>query len=348
MALYPRAAGAVLAAGVLLAACESDSSGPSRRTPGELQIDASSSTAFAYFSFSDNGVVTVTDPATSNAWDLRFRRFSVQLNGGVAGGKDVLGFNLANHANADTATILGFTPENQLAAFDSVGENAIPDEAAFTAEGLGPDFSSWFRFDPVSNGLVANPAAAWKLRRSASAQYALIRVKRIVASNVALDSVVFEYRLQAQGGDLGTIDSVAVKAGSSTAGANLAGDNAVDTTGCGWDLKATADFQVLVNAGCGAATFPLDASEDFAGITKADDAPEYGLFLSLISGPIPNSFSDQHAPFLYNLAGDNRLSSTFNIYLIKVGSSVYKIQLIGYYDDSGNSGHPVLRYAKIR
>jgi hypothetical protein len=122
----------------------------------------------------------------------------------------------------------------------------------------------------------------------------------------------------------------------------------VDTTGCGWDLKATADFQVLVNAGCGAATFPLDASEDFAGITKADDAPEYGLFLSLISGPIPNSFSDQHAPFLYNLAGDNRLSPTFNIYLIKVGSSVYKIQLIGYYDDSGNSGHPVLRYAKIR
>ena len=200
----------------------------------------------------------------------------------------------------------------------------------------------------MANGLVANPQAAWKIRRSASAQYAVFRVKRIVASNTALDSVVFEYRLQPVGGALGTIDSVAVDAGTTTAGANFSTDAAADTTGCGWDVKATADFQVLVNATCGAGTFPLDASEDFATIAAADNAPYYGLFLSLISGPIPNSFSDAHAPFLYNLAGDNRLTPSFNIYLLKVGASVYKIQLIGYYNDSGQSGYPVIRYARIK
>lgn len=348
MSPFLRFGGAALMAGLMLAGCESDSSGPSGHKTGELQINASSSTSFTYFSLGDNGVVTVTDPAASTAWDLGFRRFSVELNGGVAGTKAVLGYNLANNAAADTAAFLGFTAENQLAGFTAVGEADIPDDGSFTAEGLGPDFSSWFRFDPVANGLVANPQSAWKLRRSASAQYALFRVKRIVASNIALDSVVFEYRLQAVGGTLGTIDSVAVKAGTTTAGANFSTDAAVDTTACGWDVKATADFQVLVNAACGAGTFPLDASEDFAAITSASDAADYGLFLSLISGPIPNSFSDGHAPFLYNLAGDNRLTPTFNIYLVKVGTSVYKIQLIGYYNDSGQSGYPVIRYARIK
>ncbi len=335
-------------AGLMLSACESDSNGPRNNTPGEIQVNASSSTTFTYFSLADNGVVTVTDPSTSTAWDLGLRRFSIKLNSGVAGTKNVLGYNLANNAGADTAAFLAMTPENQLAAFTAVGESAIPGDGDFAEEGLGPDFSSWFRFDPVANGLVANPAAAWKLRRSASAEYAVFRVKRIVASNTALDSVVFEYRLQPAGGALGPVDSIAVKAGTATAGANFSTDAAVDTTGCGWDLKATADFQVLVNATCGAGTFPLDASEDFAAITAANNAPEYGLFLSLISGPIPNSFSDPHAPFLYNLAGDNRLTPTFNIYLIRVGTSVYKIQLIGYYDDSGQSGYPVIRYAKIK
>lgn len=348
MPRFLRLSSAALVSGLLLAACESDSSGPRNNTPGETQINASSATAFTYFSLSDNGVVSVTDPAASTAWDLGFRRFGVKLNSGVAGTKNVLGFNLANHASADTADFLGFTADNQLAAFNAVGEADIPADGDFTAEGLGPDFSSWFRFDPVANGLVANPQAAWKLRRSASAEYAVFRVKRIVASNVALDSVIFEYRLQPAGGALGTIDSVAVKAGTATAGANFSTDAAVDTTGCGWDLKATADFQVLVNAGCGAGTFPLDASEDFAAITAANNAPDYGLFLSLISGPIPNSFEDPHAPFLYNLAGDNRLTPTFNIYLLKIGASVYKMQLIGYYNDSGQSGYPVVRYAKIR
>lgn len=348
MSPFMRIGGAALLTAALLAACESDSSGPSRNTTGEMQINASSATAFTYFSLADHGVVTVPSPYTSTAWDLGFRRFGVKLNSGVAGTKGVLGYNLANNAGADTAALLSFTPENQLAAFNAVGEADIPDDGSFAAEGLGPDFSSWFRFDPVANGLVANPQAAWKLRRSASAQYALIRVKRIVASDVALDSVVFEYRLQAQGGMLGAIDSIAVDAGTATAGANLSTDGAVDTTGCGWDVKATSDFQVLVNAACGAATFPLDAAEDFSALTVADDAPEYGLFLSLISGPVPNSFSDQHAPFLYNLAGDNRLTPTFNIYLLKLGTSVYKMQLIGYYNGSGQSGYPVIRYAKIK
>ena len=38
--------------------------------------------------------MTIADPSTSSGWDLAFRRYSIRLNGGVAGPKGVTGFNL--------------------------------------------------------------------------------------------------------------------------------------------------------------------------------------------------------------------------------------------------------------
>lgn len=330
-----------------LGACESDASGPPGPSgPGLLTVDASSPTAYASLHFEGDSLALVASP-TADGWDLAIRRYTAKLNGGVAGTKGVLGYNLANNAGADTAAVLGFTPGNQLAAFEAISEADIPDDGAFGTEGLGPDFASWFRFDPVSGGLVANPAAAWKIAL-AGGGHAVIRVTRLVATSTALDSVTVEWRLADGTGRLGSATSLSVGAAGAENAIDLATGAAVADTGCGWDVRATAQFLFTVNAGCGAGTFPLDVSESFAAITRADDAPEYGPFLALMSGPVPGSFSDSEAPFLYNLAGDNRLSPTFNIYLIKVGSRVYKIQFTGYYDAGGASGHPTIRYARLR
>ncbi len=327
-------------------ACESDSSGP--RAPdgtGVVEIDASSSSAFTYFRLSDGAIVSVTDPTTSDGWDIAFRRFAVKLNGGVAGPKDVVGYNLRNNEDATDAQVLGFTPENQLAAFEAVDAADIPDEASFQEEGLGPDVSTWFRFDPVSGGLVANPAAAWKLRRSGGTTYGVIRVKRLVAGSETLDSVTFEYRVQ-DGGTMGAATERTIATTGSNA-VDLGTGTAVAPSGCGWDVSAGADFTISVNAGCQVGTFPLDATEDFTTLATADDAPAYGAFFSLISGPVPNSTSTRSAPFLYDLSGDNRLSPTFTTYLVKVGSRVYKLQLINYYSAGGESGHPTIRFAPV-
>jgi hypothetical protein len=327
-------------------ACESDSSGP--RTPdgpGVVEIDASSNSAFTYFRLSDGAIVAVTDPTASDDWDIAFRRFAVKLNGGVAGPKNVVGYNLQNNDDATDAQVLGFTAENQLGAFEAVDAADVPDDASFQEEGLGPDFSTWFRFDPVSGGLVANPAAAWKLRRSGGSSYGVIRVKRIVASSETLDSVTFEYRVQ-DGATMGAATERTIATSGSNA-VDLSNGSAVAATGCGWDVSAAADFTISVNAGCQVGTFPLDATEDFTTLATADDAPAYGAFFSLISGPVPNSTSDRSAPFLYNLAGDNRLSPTFTTYLVKVGSRVYKLQLINYYSAGGASGHPTIRFAPV-
>jgi len=341
-----------LAALLFVAACNDETSAPPPQA-GELEINASSNTEFTYFSFADDGVVSIADPSTSSGWDLAFRRYSVRLNGGVPGPKGVTGFNLENNADATDAEILAFTAEGELPAFDAVDASDIP-ASGFTSEGLAPDHSGWFR--PTAAGLLANPTAVWKLRRASGAgagAYAVIRVEDIVNSDPPADmlGITIGYRLQTAPGTLGAPQSVVVDLSTVTeAGINLGTGAVVTPTAgdCSWDLKVTRAFTLEVNAACQAGTFPFDASETFDAVTRADDAPEYALFLSLISGPIPNSIDSKSGVFIYDLAGDNRLSPMFNTFLVKVGSSVYKLQVTTYYSSTNVSGYPTIRYEKIQ
>lgn len=346
---------AALALPVLaLAACEGERADPGF-TPqeGTVQIDASSNTAFAYFSFAQNGTVTVVDPLTSSSWDLAIRRFEVRLNGGVGGPKGVVGYNLENNAGLTDEQVLALTPANTEAAFDAVGEDAIPAAGEFAGEGLGPDFTSWFR--PTQAGLVANPNAKWRLRRASGAgagAFAAFRVTGITGTTSPTDglrTLTIEYRLQATPGTLGAPQTATIDLNTETeAGLDLGTGAQVAATGCGWDLKATRAYELTVNAACQAGTFPYQATDDFTAVTRADDAPQYGPYLSLVSGPIPNSFSLRTAPFLYGLDNDQRLYPTFNTYLVRVGDAVFKVQFTDYYSAAGASGFPTMRYARIR
>lgn len=344
-----------LAALLALAACESDTNAPPPQA-GELEINASSDTDFTYFSFADDCVVTIADPATSSNWDLAIRRYTVRLNGGVAGPKGVTGLNLENNVGASDAEILAFTAEGEQVAFDAVDASDIP-AAGFTSENLAPDYTSWFR--PTATGLLANPAAVWKLRRASGAgagAYAVLRVESILNANPPSQTsgmlgITIGYRLQTAPGTLGAAQSVVVDLSTaSEAGINLATGAVVAPTAgdCSWDLKVTQAYTLEINSACQAGTFPFDAIETFDAVTRADNAPEYALFLSLISGPIPSTIDSKSGVFLYNLAGDNRLSPIFNTFLVKVGSSVYKLQVTTYYSSTGASGYPTIRYEKIQ
>lgn len=348
---------AVLVAGLVLSACNDENTEPPEPVEGEVEIDASSATEFTYFNLATGQVVTPADPANSAEWDIALRRFTVRLNSGTAGTKGVLGYNLENNANATEAEVLAFTPDNQLPFFESVDASDIPAAGDFTAEGLAPDFTSWFT--PTPTGLNANPLAAWKLRRATGAgtgAYAVIRVAAIgngAPPAVRMTSITFEYRLQTAPGTLGSLQSatLTLPTGTTEAGLNLTTGAQVAPAGgdCSWDVRVTDQYTFSVNAACAAGTFPLDASESFEGLTSADAAPQYGPYVSQISGPIPASFEDPAGPFLYDLAGDRRLSPTFNVYLVRVGSVTYKVQLTRYYAVAGGaSGFPTVRYAEIR
>ena len=51
--------------------------------------------------------------------------------------------------------------------------------------------------------------------------------------------------------------------------------------------------------------------------------------------------------YRYNLAGDNRVTPTFDVYLLKRGTSVYKIQITNYYSATNQPRHISFRYERI-
>lgn len=342
------------AAAVVLSACNGDSSGPANTLPnGEVEVDASSTTQYAYFDLASGAVVTVASPTTSTAWTLGFRRYEVRINGGVAGPGGVSGFNLANNAGATSQQVLAFTPANQKAAFDAVGEADIPADDAFVTETLVANPLAWLNF--AGGAPAANTGAAWKLRRTTDGGYAVFHATGLTIGGstpetAVLATVTIEWRYQPAGGVLGDAQSVTINVGSGNTALDFSTGATAAPGGCGWDIQAGADFSLSTNAACNVGTFPLDVSESFADLTTAGDALDYGAFLAGLTGPVPFStaLDDPAGPFLYNLAGDNRLSPTFNIYLVKVGAQVYKLQLIGYYSATGDGGHPTIRYARIK
>ncbi len=336
-------------AAVTLTACGEDSTGPGGIGGGGAALNqivttpplnASSGDTLVYFSLASNTLVPRT-----GLWDIALRRFEVRVNGGVTGTGGVTGVNLGNNTAATPAQVLAFTNVNTLAAFDSIRDARIPADSFFRADRLISNPTGYLVF---GGGVpTANTAIFWKVR-TANGAFELTRVTAIAFVGRALSSVSFESRTQS-GTALGAVRSFTVPVGRTPVNVSLIGGSAVVASGCNWDLVITpALYEIGVNTACNTGTSPGDAARGFAGTTSASDAAEYGAFLSLLTGPIPNNIEDPAGPFRYDLNNDQRLSPTFNTYLIRNGARTYKLQVIGYYGPSGAGGFPTLRYARIR
>lgn len=336
-------------------ACESESVLPGPEQPGEtgeIAIDATSSTDFAYLDLDDLAVVAVADPGSSPDWDLAIRRYEVRLNGGYTGSGDVSAALVIDHSAEDPATILGYTPANRLAEFEAIDASDIPPGNAFSSGNLSGAENAWFK--PAGQSLVANPDAAWKFR-TATGDHAVLRVAEIAMGQPGLVSFKVEYRMEVSG-QLGALRSATVTPGSpaNPTRISLADGGATNADGCAWDLSIDSGLEVKLNdnGSCQAGSFPLFDDEEFEQVTSAADAPEFAGYLSALSSPIANSVSAvDKPPFLYGIdpANPHRLTPSFNIYLIRRGNSVWKLQFTGYYNPvGGQSGFPTVRLARIR
>jgi hypothetical protein len=306
-------------------------------------LNASSNDTLVYFSFAAGTLV----PKASD-WDLALRRYEVRLASPATGAsKTVLGHTLANNQNATAADVLGFTRANTLAAFDALREAQIPGDAQFATDSLANSPQSHLL---IGAGVpTANAAQFWKVRL-ANGQFAVMRTARIKFTGFVTDTIYIESRLQT-GNVLGAVRTIAVAPGGVTRTISLAANAVVTPSGCNWDVQfdpGSRALALIVNTACNVGTYPGTASPTFAAVTSASDAPQYVPFLSLLLGPIPNSILDTKAPFRYDLTGQQRLHAAFNTYFARVGSRVWKFQLVDYYGNTGAPGFPSIRYARIR
>jgi hypothetical protein len=127
-----------------------------------------------------------------------------------------------------------------------------------------------------------------------------------------------------------------------------------------WELGFSVTSVVLNNGTTGPGAVVGYCVCQNAGATDAQvmafsAANQLATFESVTAANIPTQASEWSADvftnqrwYRYNLTGsDHQVWPTFNVYLIRVGADVYKVQLTNYYGPGGEPRQISFRYARL-
>ena len=333
---------AACSAAVLLVACSSDDTVAARQpAAGSFTVDATS--RFVYVSLADSATVTPAPSATeSAAWDLALFATNITLNGGQAGPGGVTGYCVCQNSavNPTNEQWLAMTPASEAADFDAV--TTVPAGATFAGEVLTPAIGGWY--GGAGATAVARTDSVYFVRLSDSSGVAKVRVTAIAGATAAhAGTVTLEYAVATNGTEtFGEVETLQLDLATGPKSVDLQSGQ-VTSSATDWDLRFDG-WTARVNGGVsgpgkGAAT--RVASTTFAAATPAStNANAYRI--DSYAGVFGTSRF-----YKYNIGGDNRITPTFDVYLLKRGSAVYKLQVTGYYNATGQGRHITFRYAQI-
>lgn len=325
---------------------DSDPAGPDVDEVQTLTVDASTGWAFVAFDGDVANSMSVTDRSSSDAWDLGFFATSVMLNGGAAGPAGVVGHCLCQNAGASEAAVMEMTAESELPDFEAVTASAIPaSEDAWTSDALAPAIDGWYSYDPSTHVVSAAPEKVWKVRTASGAAYAKFHVTGLAnGTREHAGEITFEYALQpSAGAAFEAAGSESVDLSSGPVHFDLETGSVVAAE-AEWDLLFEG-YHIRVNGGVsgegdGGAVL---ASESFGEITDGSDVPA-----QVYAGDAFGGVFEGHPWYRYNLDGRHQIWPTYDVYLVRRGSAVYKVQLTSYYGPTGDSRQITFRYARLQ
>jgi hypothetical protein len=329
----------ILALLVTAAACSSDEINAPPQTPeGTITVDASAGWAFA--SVGEGGSVTVTDPASSPDWDIGFNATRAMLNGGAAGPGGVVGYCVCQNAGASDAEIVAMTAEGELSDFEGVSASDIPAATSFEEERLQTAVAGWYGGEGV--GAVAESDIAWLVRLQDGTSFAKLRVVSLAGPSAEhAGDVTLEWAVQptaeAAFGDVQTVTlSAAARARLDlNTGSTTPNDSDWDLTLEGFTIRLNSGVSGSGLAGATPSPEPFEAITTAAVDSRAFQVDGYaGVFGS-------------NPWYRYNLTGENIIHPTFDVYLLKRGDAVYKIQIVDYYSAAGDPRNISFRYARL-
>jgi len=330
----------------IAAACnDSDSTGPDVPQIATLTVDASQGWAYVAFDGDTAEVVQVSDAAASTAWDMAFQATSVMLNGGAAGPAGVVGYCVCQNANATDAEVVAMTPESELADFEAVTASQIPtDASAWESDALAPAISGWYAYDFATHTVSAAPEKVWMVRTASGSAYAKFHVTAIEgASQAHAGRVTVEFAVQpSAGAAFGETKQVVVDVSTGPVYLDLE-TAAVVSGGTDWDLRFEG-WTIRVNGGVSGSG---NAGAVLSGMTFDEVTDASGLG-ALYKGDAFGGVFAEHPWYRYNLQGNHQIWPTYDVYLIRRGDAVYKVQLIGYYGPAGESRRVTFRYERLQ
>lgn len=336
---------ATLVLGISIAACGTDTTGPEPSGTDVLTVDAASDWSFVRLGESAEPV-TVVDRNTSTNWDLGFFSTSVMVNGGAAGPAGVTAYCVCQNQQLTGDQVQKLTAESQQAVFDAVTAADIPAaDSAWQGDQLTAAISGWYSYNPISHTVSAATGRFWKVRTANGAAYAKVRISKL--ENPAREhagQVTLEFAVQpSRGAAMGSTRSLTVDVSSGQL-VKVDLESGSVTESADWDV-ALQGYTIRVNGGVSGAgdAGAVLVTDSFESATDASDLTD-----SHYRGDSYGGVFNSKPWYRYNITGtDHQIWPTYDVYLIKRGAEVYKVQIIGYYGPTGEARQIAFRYAQL-
>ena len=354
MPFWPRRSRLLVVAAAVLAAC-TDSTGPAGPVTGAITVDASHFPAFAYLKLGTPAeTVTVANPTASTLWDMGFSTTTVILNGGAAGLGGVSGYCVCEHANATITQLQAYAndPTKQQAVLDSVTVATIPLDPLFVSDTVFiPAINGWYTGTYGSGAINAN--RTWIIRVVRPGPPADTLLGKFHVLGVQGETVTtpgklkFEFAIEPAAGQpfgADVTDSADLTGGDpvyykfTTAGAGTSSD---------WEIKFD-HWNIHLNGG-------VSGAGNVAAVVL--DSPPYPPYASITYAAISQipsykldrfgSVFDLKPWYVYDPA-IMQVYTKFNVYLIKRGTTVFKVQQLSYYAANTAPRFITVRYAKLK
>jgi hypothetical protein len=340
-------ASVVFAVSTFSVACsDSTTEPPPPPETSEITVDASVAPAFVRLG-DPASTIAVANPSSSTEWDLSFFATGVTVNGGAAGPGGVTAYCLCENADATASELQAMTPANQLAAFEAVTAADIPAASSFSADDLNPAVSGWVSGTGAT--ATAAPGKSWIIRRSnGGVILAKFRVTAVTgATATTAGSVTVEYAIQpSTGAPFGPVSTRTLDLSAGPVYLDLASGPV--SASSPWDLRFSG-YEIRTNggvSGSGGVSAVIDETMPFAQISSqyAAFAPAVAYRSDSYGGVFVSS-----PWYKYNITGtDNQIWPNFNVYLIRRGDDVFKVQITSYYNASGTSRQITLRSVQLQ
>ena len=169
------------------------------------ELNASSQTEWTYFSFSEGKQVAVTNPRTSNNWDIAFNRYNVKTNGGTSGvggvevvntgSKDfdaVTQYPGAGYQKDEEVTTPGKPKEGQ--STPTTTTNSV--NKAITGTVMNPDPKGFYNYAPPAQGSSAPHITLTKyvyVIKTTKGSYVKIQITEYTNSKGETGYLTFKY-----------------------------------------------------------------------------------------------------------------------------------------------------------
>ncbi len=184
----------------IIVGCDDDDNPSSQNDNSKsatMLINAASNDDWVYFSFESGDSLDVTDPKTSDAWDLAFKRYHLATNSGSSGNAKggVYNAGKVSMASVTEAPTSGYVVDDSVSIVDhSQNPPAVYNMAASSA------LAGWIEFDLSQMPPIPSYSDSIYVIKTAKGNYAKIHIKDYYGGDGTKSGMIeFDYVFQPDG-----------------------------------------------------------------------------------------------------------------------------------------------------